>query len=300
MGLYQCKLYFLLRYRYENAEESWRNWRVCQRLCLIEDLDVNEENNALIAFYSLKVSFQSFCRLLDVRIGEPSVTVNVVSESISSSHMCRLFDLTYRKTWFLDVRIGEPSMTENAVSESISSHMCHSSDLMFLDVRIGEPSVTVNAKDVVIGKMPIGEPSVTVNAKDVMIGRMPICYEDIAVFYAISVSPIKDVVIGKMPIGEPFVTVNAVSESISFHMCRLSDLTFFDVRISKPCPHMCHLSDLMYGSFVNVITIYHKVVLIQEQLSKNRIIIDTDKRGSLEERKRFVQTYMGAKGQAAQ
>ncbi|KAG7028221.1 hypothetical protein SDJN02_09401, partial [Cucurbita argyrosperma subsp. argyrosperma] len=68
----------------------------------------------------------------------------------------------------------------------------------------------------------------------------------------------KDVVIGKMPIGEPFVTVNAVSESISFHMCRLSDLTFFDVRISKPCPHMCHLSDLMYGSFVNVITIYHK------------------------------------------
>ena len=42
-------------------------------------------------------------------------------------------------------------------------------------------------------------------------------------------------VIGKMPIGEPFVTVNAVSESISFHMCRLSDLT--------------------YDSFVNVITI---------------------------------------------
>ncbi|XP_023540541.1 uncharacterized protein LOC111800873 isoform X2 [Cucurbita pepo subsp. pepo] len=73
-------------------------------------------------------------------------------------------------------------------------------------------------------------------------------------------------------------------------------IKFFDVRISKPCPHMRHLSDLTYGSFVNVITIYHKVVLIQEQLSKDRIIIDTDKRGSLEERKIFVQTYMGAKG----
>ena len=74
-----------------------------------------------------------------------------------------------------------------------------------------------------------------------MIGRMPICYEDIAMFYAISEclqlynsSGVLQV-FGCKNWREPSMTVNVISESISSHMCCLSDLT--------------------YGSFVNVIII---------------------------------------------
>lgn len=121
-------------------------------------------------------------------------------------------------------------------------------------------------------------------------------------------------------IGEPSVTVNAVSETINPHMCRLSDLTYAapilvdieyieeshaqkaprekkDVVIGRmPImlrSHRCvlHGKDeaelarlgecpLDPGGYF-IIKGTEKVVLIQEQLSKNRIIIDTDKKGNI-------------------
>lgn len=121
-------------------------------------------------------------------------------------------------------------------------------------------------------------------------------------------------------IGEPSVTVNAVSETINPHMCRLSDLTYAapilvdieyieenhaqkaprekrDVVIgrmpimlrSRCCvlhgkdeAELARLGEcpLDPGGYF-VIKGTEKVVLIQEQLSKNRIIIDTDKKGNV-------------------
>ncbi|OAY53344.1 DNA-directed RNA polymerase III subunit 2 [Manihot esculenta] len=121
-------------------------------------------------------------------------------------------------------------------------------------------------------------------------------------------------------IGTPSVMVDTISEQLSPHMCRLSDMTYAapimvnveyiqgshdqktrveknDVVIGRMPIMLRSRSCVLYGKDEAelarlgecpldpggyfVIKGTEKVILIQEQLSKNRIIIDTDKKGNI-------------------
>ncbi|CAK7336461.1 unnamed protein product [Dovyalis caffra] len=85
-------------------------------------------------------------------------------------------------------------------------------------------------------------------------------------------------------IGKPSVVIDAISEQITPHMCRLSDTTY-------AAPILVNI-EYISGSHdrkervIKVIRDFDminlsQVILIQEQLSKNRIIIDNDKKGNI-------------------
>ncbi|XP_031272883.1 DNA-directed RNA polymerase III subunit 2 [Pistacia vera] len=121
-------------------------------------------------------------------------------------------------------------------------------------------------------------------------------------------------------IGQPSVTMDGVSEKLNPHMCRLSDMTYAapilvnieyiqgshtektimeknDVVIGRMPIMLRSCCCVLYGKDEAelsrlgecpldpggyfVIKGTEKVILIQEQLSKNRIIIDTDKKGNI-------------------
>ncbi|EOY19610.1 DNA-directed RNA polymerase isoform 2 [Theobroma cacao] len=121
-------------------------------------------------------------------------------------------------------------------------------------------------------------------------------------------------------IGEPSMTINAVSEKINPHTCRLSDMTYAapifvnieyiqgshgqktrleknDLVIGRMPIMLRSCCCVLYGKDEAelarlgecpldpggyfVIKGAEKVILIQEQLSKNRIIIDADKKGNI-------------------
>ncbi|KAK4483573.1 hypothetical protein RD792_010772 [Penstemon davidsonii] len=122
-------------------------------------------------------------------------------------------------------------------------------------------------------------------------------------------------------IGEPSVTIDGVTEKLTPHMCRLSDITYAapiyvnieystghgstkmiqkkkDVIIGRMPIMLRSCFCILYGKDEEELAKYgecpldpggyfiikgtEKVILIQEQLSKNRIIIDTDKKACVQ------------------